>query len=93
MMCQFFNVLDNDHIYLCFVSVLLSMELQEAFARELELFQTLSQDCLRRVLVFPCINSYSRLKLHEITKEKFAELTSFSGMYIPMYVPFSISAI
>ena len=58
------------------------MELQEIFARELELFQTMSQDCLRRVLVFPCINSYSRLKLHEVTKEKFADLTSFSGMLL-----------
>ena len=52
--------------------------LKEAFSKELEIFLAISQDCLRRVLVFPCINSYSRLRLHEVTKEKYLDLASFS---------------
>ena len=52
--------------------------LKEAFASELKLFTQLSNEVLNRVLVFPCINSYARLKLHELTKETFADLASFS---------------
>ena len=52
--------------------------LKEAFSKELDIFIAISQDCLRRVLVFPCINSYSRLRLHEVTKEKYLDLASFS---------------
>ena len=52
--------------------------LKEAFSKDLEVFLTSTQDCLSSVLLFPCINSYSRLKLHEVTKEKYPQLTSFS---------------
>ena len=52
--------------------------LKEAFGKDLEVFLTSTQDCLSSVLIFPCINSYSRLKLHEVTKEKYPQLTSFS---------------
>ena len=52
--------------------------LKEAFSKDLEVFLTSTQDCLSSVLIFPCINSYSRLKLHEVTKEKYPQLTSFS---------------
>ena len=52
--------------------------LKPEFERELGIFRDVSQDFLSMVPVFPCINSYSRLKLHEVTKEKFPELTSFS---------------
>jgi hypothetical protein len=52
--------------------------LKEAFGKDLEVFLTSTQDCLSSVLLFPCINSYSRLKLHEVTKEKYPQLTSFS---------------
>ena len=53
--------------------------LKEAFESELKLFKQLSNQVLNRVLVFPCINSYARLKLHELTKETFAgDLASFS---------------
>ena len=52
--------------------------LKEAFGKDLDVFMLSTQDCLSSVLLFPCINSYSRLKLHEVTKEKYPELTSFS---------------
>jgi len=52
--------------------------LKEAFSKDLDIFMLSTQDCLNSVLLFPCINSYSRLKLHELTKEKYPELTSFS---------------
>lgn len=53
--------------------------LKELFAKELQVFLESTKDCLGSVLVFPCINSYSRLKLHELTKEKHPlELVSFS---------------
>ena len=52
--------------------------LKEAFGKDLEVFLTSTQDCLSSVLIFPCINSYSRLRLHEVTKEKYPQLTSFS---------------
>ena len=53
--------------------------LKEAFESELKLFTQLSNEVLNRVLVFPCINSYARLKLHELTKETFkGDLASFS---------------
>ena len=52
--------------------------LKEAFGKDLDVFLLSTQDCLSSVLLFPCINSYSRLKLHEVTKEKYPELTSFS---------------
>lgn len=53
--------------------------LKELFAKELQAFLESTKDCLNTVLVFPCINSYSRLKLHELTKEKYpSELVSFS---------------
>ena len=52
--------------------------LKEAFSKDLEVFLTSTQDCLSSVLIFPCVNSYSRLKLHEVTKEKYPQLTSFS---------------
>ena len=52
--------------------------LKEAFSKDLEVFLTSTQDCLSSVLIFPCINSYSRLRLHEVTKEKYPQLTSFS---------------
>ena len=52
--------------------------LKEAFGKDLEVFLTSTQDCLSSVLLFPCTNSYSRLKLHEVTKEKYPQLTSFS---------------
>jgi hypothetical protein len=47
--------------------------LKEAFQKELEVFMAIS-DSSRMVLAFPPINSYSRLRLHELTKDKFPAL-------------------
>ncbi len=47
--------------------------------KELQVFMQSSADFLSTVLVFPTLNSYSRLQLHEVTKAHFeADLMSFS---------------
>lgn len=51
---------------------------KEAFKLELDTFQESTKDYLSSVLVFPCINSFARLKLHELAKESYPELLSFS---------------
>lgn len=54
-------------------------ELVEALDKELEVFDKVSGSSHKRlVLVFPPINSFMRLKLHELTKEKYSTLASFS---------------